>query len=137
MLQYKPDPPNALKVGVQDTITTAGALIGIIIVIALGLMLIQTPASQQRNDFWEVMAVFAGIAVLCFIVAAVRVNSRLRSIHAMWERGVMETAHIVSMQDIGFGRTRQRIMRYSYTYNGKTYEKGTSVNQRWSPPGDG
>jgi Na+/melibiose symporter-like transporter len=136
MLQYKPAPPNALKVGMQDTLTTFAAIIGIVIAITLVIMLIQTPSSQQNNGFWEVMALFAVIAVVGFVVAGVRATSRARNIQAMWERGVMETARVLSIKDVGFGRTRQRILRYSYAYNGKTYEKGTSVNRNWSAPGE-
>ena len=132
-MSYKSMKPTTLKIVMQDFMSSLAALVSIVIIITLVIMLIQTPPHQQANGFWEAMGLFFGIVVVCGLILYWRIPRRVRAIHAKWDRSIPAEADILSLQDVGAGRYRQRVLRYRYEYEGKIYEKGTNVGRNWQP----
>lgn len=132
----KPALPSMLKIGLQDTISV------IIVFLILGLpfglvgLFLETSARNRNSEFWSVVAIVV-IAILISVALLVwRLRHKQAKIHGLWARGIVDTATIISVQDVGGGRYRQRVLRYSYVYEDKTYTKGTQVGRKWTPPSE-
>lgn len=129
MLKYKPDPPSMLKVAIQDPITAALVTISIVVLIALVVL----PLSGQMP------ALFGFLALLFLAVAVWRVVRETGRLRAFWERGIQTTARILSVEDVQLGRRgrgQRRLLRYTYSYDGHSYEKSADVGLGWIPGED-
>ncbi|MEM9953180.1 MAG: DUF3592 domain-containing protein [Chloroflexota bacterium] len=136
MYTQKPAPPTLLKVSLNDFIVSLSGILGISVLVGMIIMIFQTPARDRENGFWEAVGVMVLIALVCLAVMAWRAWQRQKAVHRAWEEGTLTTGTILSVQDVGFGRNRQRVLRYSYQYNGQDYEAGTNVKRNWQPSGD-
>lgn len=132
-MNEKPPKPSMLKIALQDSWTVGAGLFGIIVAGVVIFMIIQTPARDRIGGFWAAMGLFAAIAGACFAFIAWHLPQRSRHVYDVWERGILGTAKLLSVKDIGMRRTRQRVIRYQYNYESQVYEKGDNVKLTWHP----